>query len=151
MSEDEKQLIKLLNELDAKKIKFIIANYIKENRLHSEYIELIVEISRDYIEESNFFIERMKRDVNSLYVDKICGKNVMKNVEIDNKNWFWYARLLRDTEDETYPKSNFFSPKYLLDRLKPIIAELNVEELKKNKELYELYKIVLDLYSKYGL
>ncbi len=148
---EEILLRNLLRNIDKKKVKSIISDYIKEQRLHVEYIDLITELNKDYIEKSNFFIERFKRDVNALYVDENFGKNVMKNVDIDEKNWFWYARLLRDTEDEQYPKNNFFTPKYLLERLKPIIAKLNASKLEKDQELYELYRFCLNLISKYKL
>lgn len=145
----EQMLEDLLNELNKNVVKNIIAEYISKNNLHSEYIEMIPKISADYIDKSNSFIARFKRDVNALYVDKQLGYKVMKDTEINEKNWFWYARLLRSTEDEIYPKQNYFQPTYLLKRLKPIIAEINEKEL--DEELFELYQVCLNLYHKYGI
>ena len=150
-SEEELLFEQLLYFLDKNTVKSIISKYIKDNRLHTEYINLIVELSENYINKSNHFIERFKRDVNVLFLDENCGKKIFKNIDIDEENWFWYARLLRDTEDEIYPKSNYLKPRYLLQRLKPIIAHLDVSKLKNDIELYDLYKFCLNLYDKYGV
>ena len=149
--EEERLLKELLISINKDKVKNIIFEYIIKNRLHSEYIELITSLSKNYIDESNIFIERMKRDVNVLYVDKQLGYKVMKDVEINENNWYWYARVLRDTEDEIYPKNNFLQPVYLLNRLKPIIANIDARTIEKDDELLELYKVCLDLYDKYGI
>ena len=151
MDERELELIKLLNEIDKDRVKIILTDYITSNKLHSEYLTIIPTIAKDYMDKSNAFIVNMKRDVNSLYVDENFGKNVMKNVDIDEKNWFWYARLLRDTEDEEFAKNNFFMPTYLLQRLKPIIDELDIEKIKRDKEFLELYNCVSDLCKKYNI
>lgn len=151
MDERELELIKLLNEIDKDRVKKIITHYITSNKLHSEYLTIIPWIAKDYIDKSNAFIVNMKRDVNCLYLDENFGKNIMKNVDIDEKNWFWYARLLRDTEDENYPKSNFLMPTYLLQRLKPIIEKLDIEKIKRDKEIIELYNCVSDLCKKYNI
>lgn len=151
MSNEEIVFKELLYSLDKDTVASIISKYIKENRLHTRYINLITELSEDYINKSNYFIERFKMDVNALYVDEQFGKKVLKEVDIDEQNWYWYARLLRDTEDEVYPKRNYYRPTYLLKRLMPIIADLDVSKLKDDEERYELYKVCLDLYEKYGL
>ena len=76
------------------------------------------------------------------------GKNVLKNVDIDKDNWFWYARLLKYSEDEVFLKSNFWQPIYLLKRLKAITDKLTDNDLRDN-ELVDLYNTLLKLYEKY--
>ena len=152
ITEDMGYAIRALDRLPHNEASLVIIDYIRKNDLHDEYIDQLVQLGREYTAHSANFIRRFKQDVNALYIDKQFGHNVLQNVDINEKNWFWYARLLRDTEDEEFPKQNFFQPTYLLGRLKPIIANIDVEKIKdkSDDELYELYKICLDLMSKYG-
>lgn len=142
-----------LQSLNIEQAKSIIMAYIQDNRLHSEYADLLSQLLKGYINDTNSFIEIFKRDVNNLYIGEMFEHKVLENVDIDEKNWFWYARLLKHTEDEVYPKRNFLQPTYLLGRLKPIIVNMDAEELKNkaDDELYELYKLCLNLMGKYGL
>lgn len=138
----------LLNKLSDNTIQRCLFNYISKNNLHSSYIEFITKLNKDYIEKSNDFIRYSKRNINAIYIDKMFGKNVLKNVDIDKDNWFWYARLLKCSEDEIYPKSNFWQPIYLLKRLKAITDKLTDKDLR-DDELVELYNTLLKLYEKY--
>lgn len=153
ISKEEKRAYDSLCDLTHEDAKNVILTYIIEKRLYTSYIEAINELMKDYIEKANSFIVQFKQDVNVLYLENNLGHNIFKNVDINSKNWFWYARLLRDSEDEVYPKCNFLQPTYLLGRLKPIIANIDVERIKNRSddELYKLYKICLDLMSKYGI
>lgn len=119
-----------------------------ENNLHADYIEFIIKLNKDYIDKTNSFIRYFKRSVNAICVDKMFNKNVLKNVDIDKDNWFWYARLLKCTEDSIYPTENFWQPIYLLKRLKPITDDLIKADLK-DDELVELYDILNKLYKEY--
>ncbi len=150
ISKEEKRAYDSLCDLTNDDAKNVILTYITEKRFHTSYIEAINELMKDYVEKTNSFIVQFKQDVNSLYSENNLGYDIFKNVDINSKNWFWYARLLRDSEDEIYPKCNFLQPTYLLDRLKPIIAELDKNNLPDN-ELKELYVIVLNLIGKYGI
>lgn len=137
----------LLRSLDKEKIKYYLSEYIKEKHLYSEYIDFISKIASDYTTNTNKFIESFKRNVNVLYLDENLGYDIFKNVDINEKNWYWYARLLKYSEDEIYPKNNYLQPTYLLKRLKPIIAYLDTDNL--DEELKDLYNICLNLISKY--
>lgn len=148
--EDEILFRELLEKLPDNKIQFYLKDYISSNNLHSNYIEFIAKLNKDYIDNSNRFIEQFKRNVNVLYLDTQLNKNVLKKVDIDKDNWFWYARLLKYTEDEVYPKRNFLQPTYLLERLKPITDELTEQDLR-DSEFRDLYNILLKLYKKYEM
>ena len=150
ISNEEKRAYDSLCDLTNEDAKNVILTYITEKRLHTSYIEAINELMKDYVEKTNSFIVQFKQDVNALYSENNLGHDIFKNVDINSKNWFWYARLLRDSEDEIYPKCNFLQPTYLLGRLMPIIAELDKNNLPDN-ELKELYVIVLNLIGKYGI
>ena len=140
-----------LSQLSVEQAKAIIISYITDNRLHAEFADLTAKMLHDYIMETNSYITRFKRDVNALYVESQLGYDVFKNVDINENNWFWYVRLLRDTEeDEKFPKQNFFQPVYLLKRLNPIMNKLDVEKVKNyNEEFAELYQVYVDLCKKY--
>lgn len=144
----EKQFRELLNALSDNTIQYLLKEYISENNLHSNYIEFVAKLNKDYINKSNYFIRYFKSSVNAIYIDKMFGKNVLKNVDIDKDNWFWYARLLKCSEDETYPTSNYWQPIYLLKRLKTITDKLTDKDLR-DDELVELYNTLLKLYEKY--
>lgn len=146
----EQQFKELLEELPDNMIKNCLAEYISKNNLHSTYIEFITKLNKNYIEESNNFIVGMKQCINMLYTDKHGNKKVLKNVDIDKDNWYWYARLLKYSEDEKYLKQNFLQPTYLLKRLKPITDTLTTNDLKKD-ELIDLYNNLLELYKKYKI
>ncbi len=150
ISNEEELAYNFLCGLTNEDAKNVILTYITEKRLHTSYIEAINELMKDYVEKTNSFIVQFKQDVNALYSENNLGHDIFKNVDINSKNWFWYARLLRDSEDEVYPKCNFLQPTYLLGRLKPIIAELDKSNLPDN-ELKELYVNVLNLIGKYGI
>ena len=150
----DKNYVKLLKEslkVLPKEISIaIIKDYICDNNLHSEYISLISELSADYINRSNKFIEDFKRDVNALYLPEQFNHNIFKHIDIDEKNWFWYARLLKYTEDEVYPKSNFFVPSYLTERLYNIVKDLDINSGScVYNELKELKDLVVKLHNKY--
>ena len=148
--ENEILFRELLEKLPDYTIQKCLLNYISKNNLHSAYIESIVNLNKDYIDNSNRFIEAFKRNVNVLYTDNMFDKNVLKKVDIDKNNWFWYARLLKYTEDEVYPKRNSLQPTYLLGRLKPITDELTEQDLR-DDEFRDLYNVLLHLYKKYEM
>lgn len=148
MNENEVLFIELLDKLPESIIQKYLLNHITIKNLHSQYIELICKINQSYINEVNGFIEEGKRNVNALYVDKQLGYNVLEKVEINEKNWFWYARLLAFTEDTRFPKRNFLTPNYLLSRLKPIITKLDEKTL--DEERLYLKNFCLDLIIKGG-
>lgn len=144
----EEEFRELLNNLPDNTIQTLLREYISKNNLHSSYIEFIIKLNKDYIDKTNSFIQYFKRSVNALCIDEMFNKNVLKNVGIDKDNWFWYARLLKCTEDETYPTSNYWQPIYLLKRLKGITDNLAETDLRDN-ELVDLYNTLLKLYKKY--
>lgn len=148
MSEADKMFKELLNNLSDNTIQTLLREYISKNNLHSSYMDFIIKLNKDYIEKSNDFIRCSKRNINAICIDKMFGKNVLKNVDIDKENWFWYARLLKCSEDETYPTSNYWQPIYLLKRLKAITDKLADNDLRDN-ELVDLYNTLLKLYEKY--
>lgn len=145
---EEIEFKNLLEKLSDSAIQRCLFNYISKNNLHSNYMEFIIKLNKDYIDNSNRFITSFKRNVNTLYVDKHGNKKVFKDVDIDKDNWFWYARLLKCTEDEIYPKQNFLQPVYLLKRLKPITDNLTNKDLR-DDEFIDLYRTLLKLYEKY--
>ena len=150
----DKNYVKLLEEslraLPKGIVMGIMKDYICDNNLHSEYIGLISELSADYINKSNKFIKDFKRNVNTLYLPEQFNHNIFKHIDIDEENWFWYARLLKHTEDEVYPKSNFFTPIYLVDRLYNIVKDLDINSGSCiYDELKELKDLVIDLHNKY--
>lgn len=146
--EDVELFKELLDKLPDFKIQSCLKEHISKYNLHSDYIEFIAKLNKDYVDNSNIFIELFKRNVNVLYVDKQFNKNVLKKVDIDKDNWFWYARLLKHTEDEVYPKRNFLQPTYLLERLKPITDQLTEADLR-DDEFRDLYNTLTQLYEKY--
>lgn len=146
----EEQFRELLNNLSDNTIQTFLREYISKNNLHSSYMDFIIKLNKDYIEKSNDFIRYSKRNINAICIDKIFGKNVLKNVDIDKENWFWYARLLKCSEDEIYPKSNFLQPIYLLKKLKAITDKLTDKDLR-DDELVDLYNTLIKLYEKYEL
>ena len=150
----DKNYVKLLEEslraLPKGIVMGIMKDYICDNNLHSEYTSLISELSADYINKSNKFIKDFKRDVNTLYFPEQFNHNIFKHIDIDEENWFWYARLLKHTEDEVYPKSNFFAPRYLVDRLYNIVKDLEINSGSCiYNELEELKDLVINLHNKY--
>ena len=142
---------KLLSELTKEEAEYVITNYIQENNLQIEYAETLIKIIKNYSQKAIDFIVRFKQDVNVLYVDRNFNHSVLENVDIDEKNWFWFARLLRDSEDNTYPSRNYLQPVYLLERLKPIIDKVDVEKIRGYADLEELYQICLNLIEKYHI
>jgi hypothetical protein len=141
----------VLSELTVDEAKLVIADYIKSNHLEIEYADVLVQIIKNYAQMATDFIVRFKQDVNVLYVDHNFGHSVLENVDIDEKNWFWFARLLRESEDEVYPTRNYLQPTYLLERLKPIIEKIDLEKIKGYSDLEELYQICLNLMKKYNV
>lgn len=142
--------IEILNELEKRPIdsvKEIFTEYICRKNLQIEYLDIIPKLAKNYSNEAIEFIKGFKRAVNALYMGEKFDKNIFENVDIDKYNWFWYARILKYTEDENFPKSNFLQPSYLLSRLEPIIKELDPSKL--DEELTELYNISINLMKKY--
>lgn len=146
----EENFIELLRKLPDNTIQSCLKEYISKNNLHSNYMEFIIKLNKDYIDNIVNFIVPFKRAVNTLYVDEMFDKNVLKKVDIDEKNWFWYARLLKYSEDEIYPKQNFLQPVYLLKRLKPITDNLTKEDLR-DDEFVDLYDNLTKLYKEYEI
>lgn len=140
-----------LEDLSKEEASMIIIEYISSHKLELEYIDKITELVKIYSNRATDFIIQTKRDINALFVDSQFGHDVFKNIDINENNWFWYARLLRDAEDEVFPKRNYLQPTYLLGRLKPIIANLDVKKIKNYSDLYELYGVCLSLMDKYGV
>ncbi len=146
----EKMLKTSLKKVDKQKAKQIIARHIKDNRLHSEYIEMVLDLSKDYIDKANEFIIQIKQDANFFYQNKIMQTKILENIKITKDNWFWYARILRDTEDEIYPNRNYFKPTILLEKLLPIITDIKLNEIY-DIELRQLYYTCLNLFKRYNM
>lgn len=143
---DLEEFNRLLDTLPENVIQHYLLKHISDKRLHSDYIKLIVDINKDYIDDSNWFIERMKRDVNAIMLDEQYGHKIFKDADITDKNWFWYARIIRDVEDEKFPKRNYFKSVYLLKRVYDIIIKFTMEEVQSfDEERRSLYNDMIKL------
>ena len=133
----------------------VFRKYIENKHLYSKYINRMAELNSKYVEKVERDMLFFKRDVNFLYQPEAFGHEILKGADITEKNWFWYARILRDSENEDYPNGNFIQPTYLLKRLKPILDSFDEDKLNKygpnNDETEELYNRMRELMKKYNI
>jgi len=132
--------IELLNELlkqSNNDVEDIFLKYIKQTKLYSQYIKLIVDISSFQQEDLSRKLTKTKMATNAIQL------YLNENVEINKNNWFVWMRYIDMTEDNTTDLINVLDPIWILKEIDQVLKEESIElnNVNNNEYIYLINRL----------
>jgi len=133
--EIEMNKIELLNELlkqPNNDVEDIFIKYIKQTKLYSQYIKLIVDISVFQQEDLSRKLTKTKMVTNAIQL------YLNENIEINKNNWFVWMRYIDATEDSTTDLMNTLDPIWILKEIDQVLKEesIKLNNVNNNEYIY---------------
>ena len=127
--------IELLNELlkqPNNDVEDIFIKYIKQTKLYSQYIKLIVDISVFQQEDLSRKLTKTKMVTNAIQL------YLNENIEINKNNWFVWMRYIDATEDSTTDLMNTLDPIWILKEIDQVLKEesIKLNNVNNNEYIY---------------